>query len=54
MDGIIEKAAWLAAAESQPITDVRSTEEYRKDLSQALVSQALRTCLKRIREKTGK
>ncbi len=53
-DGIIEKAARLAADESRPIGDVRSTEEYRKEVSKILVSRAIKICRERAQEKVGR
>jgi aerobic carbon-monoxide dehydrogenase medium subunit len=42
---VIEAAADLAAAESRPISDVRSSLEYRKEACRTLVSRAIKTCL---------
>lgn len=53
-DGVIEKAAGLAADESRPISDVRSTEEYREEVSKVLVSRAIEICWKRAQEKVGR
>jgi len=53
-DGVIEKAAGLAADESTPISDVRSTEEYRKEISKVLVSRAIKICQKRAQQKVGR
>ncbi len=39
---VIEEAARTAADETRPITDVRSTEEYRKELSRVLVRRAIK------------
>ena len=44
---VIEKAAGLAASESHPISDVRSSEEYRREICRVLVSRAIKTCLAR-------
>jgi len=49
---VIEEAAKLAAQECQPITDVRSTKEYRRHICQMLVSKSLSECLKRF-ERNG-
>jgi len=40
-DGLIEKAAAAASAEANPITDFRSTEEYRRLMVKMLVKDAL-------------
>jgi carbon-monoxide dehydrogenase medium subunit len=41
-DKIIEEAAQTAAEEIKPITDVRSTREYRREISKVLVRQAIK------------
>lgn len=38
---IIDKTAAIAAGETKPVTDVRSTDEYRKQVTQVLVRRAL-------------
>ncbi|AGL00669.1 FAD binding domain-containing protein [Desulfoscipio gibsoniae] len=43
---VIEKAAQAAAQEVRPITDIRSTEEYRKQMVAVLVRRALEKCCK--------
>jgi aerobic carbon-monoxide dehydrogenase medium subunit len=43
----IEAAGDLAAGESRPISDVRSTQEYRKEACRTLVSRGIKTCLSR-------
>ncbi len=40
-DGVVQGAAEKAAAEIRPIDDVRSTAEYRKELSKVLVRRAI-------------
>lgn len=44
---IINKAAETAAGETRPITDLRSTAEYRKEVTRVLVSRALEKALER-------
>jgi carbon-monoxide dehydrogenase medium subunit len=46
---LLEEAARLAAAEVQPITDVRSTEEYRRHISGVLVKKAIEQAMARAR-----
>ena len=43
----IAKAAETAAGETSPITDVRSTAEYRKEMARVLVKRALEKALER-------
>jgi len=38
---LIKKAAGIAANETKPITDIRSTKEYRKELSEVLVRRTI-------------
>ncbi len=47
--GIIESAAAAAADEAKPITDIRSTAEYRKETIQILVRRALIKALVRVK-----
>jgi len=44
----IEKAAELAAKEAKPITDLRSTAEYRKEMVKILTRRAIEKTLKRV------
>ena len=46
---ILEQAATTAADEAKPITDNRSTEGYRKEVSRVLVRRAIDLALKRAR-----
>ena len=48
-DKAIEKAAIIASKEAKPITDVRSTAEYRKKVSAVLVKRALEEALEHAR-----
>ena len=43
-DALIEKAAWAASDESSPISDVRASADYRKDMVKVFARHALRTC----------
>ncbi len=45
----VEKAARLAAQEAKPITDLRSTLEYRREMVRVLVTRAVEKALKRAR-----
>ncbi len=53
-DRVIEEAASLAVEESKPISDVRSTEEYRREICKVLVSRAIKASLERARTKAGR
>lgn len=53
-DRVIEEAASLAVEESKPISDVRSTEEYRREICKVLVSRAIKTSLERAQTKVGR
>jgi carbon-monoxide dehydrogenase medium subunit len=44
--GVIDEAAEMAAEEIKPITDIRSTAEYRREMTRVLVKQALEKALK--------
>ena len=45
--GVIEAAAEAAAEETKPITDIRSTAEYRKETTQILTKRAIEKALER-------
>ena len=47
---LIEQAAEIAATESKPITDIRSTKEYRKELIKVLVRQAINISCERAKK----
>jgi carbon-monoxide dehydrogenase medium subunit len=47
---VIGKAALTAADEIKPITDLRSTKEYRKELSKVLVKRAINMAWERAEE----
>jgi len=42
-DALIEKCARIASEESKPITDVRASTEYRKEMVKVLVRKAIKT-----------
>ncbi len=44
----IEAAAEVAAGETRPVGDVRSTAEYRREMSRVLVQRALEECARRL------
>ena len=46
---VIESAAKAAAEEAKPITDVRSTAEYRKEMTEVLVRRAIEKALERVK-----
>lgn len=50
-DELIAQSARTAAGEIRPITDVRSTAEYRKELSKVLVSRAIKISWERAQGK---
>ncbi len=45
---LVDEAGRLASAEVQPITDVRSTEEYRRHISGVLVKKAIEQAMERV------
>ena len=47
-DEVIEKAAGLITEEISPISDVRSTYEYRLETSKLLVNRVLKLCRERV------
>ncbi len=53
-DGVVQEAAETAATEIRPIDDVRSSAEYRKELSKVLVRRAIRLSQQRAQGATGR
>jgi len=49
-EALIARAAEMAAEESKPITDLRSTGEYRKQMVAVLVKRAIKAALERARK----
>ncbi len=47
-EAAVAAAAERAAAETRPVSDVRSSAEYRRDMSRVLVARALAECLARM------
>ena len=47
-DETIREAARLAAAEAQPMADLRGSEEYKRDMVRVLTGRALRLALERV------
>ena len=47
-DALIRRAAEMASQEISPITDVRASAEYRREVSQVLVRRALEECLEQL------
>jgi len=45
----ISKAAEIAAGETKPITDVRSTAEYRREMAKVLVRRVLEKAMEKVR-----
>jgi carbon-monoxide dehydrogenase medium subunit len=46
---IIETAAEIAVGEVKPITDIRSTAEYREEMTKVLVKRAIEKALERVK-----
>src|SRR5215813_658421 len=46
-DSVIQKAAEIAASESQPMDDIRGSAEYKRDLVRVLTERALATAVSR-------
>lgn len=46
----IEKAAWVAAEEARPISDVRGSAEYRKHILKVLTKQAILAAVEQVRK----
>jgi carbon-monoxide dehydrogenase medium subunit len=44
-DALMEKAAWMASDESKPISDVRASAEYRKEMVKVFTTYALRKAI---------
>ena len=52
--GVVQEAAETAATEIRPIDDLRSTAEYRKELSKVLVRRAIRLSQERAQSVVGR
>jgi carbon-monoxide dehydrogenase medium subunit len=50
-DAVIEEAGRRASQEAQPITDVRSTADYRRQMIKVLVKRLINTSIERARKK---
>jgi carbon-monoxide dehydrogenase medium subunit len=51
---LIEEAASVASSESRPLTDIRGSEWYRREMIRHLVEESIREILERCRENTGR
>ena len=51
---LIDEAAAAAAAESRPITDLRASKEYRREMTEVLVRRVLREALRRARKEQSR
>jgi carbon-monoxide dehydrogenase medium subunit len=51
---LIEKAASAASSESRPLTDIRGSEWYRREMIRHLVEESIREILEKSRENTGR
>jgi carbon-monoxide dehydrogenase medium subunit len=49
-NGTVEKAAQAAAEEAQPISDVRSSAEYRHEMVRVLTKQAIIQSLEQVNQ----
>jgi CO/xanthine dehydrogenase FAD-binding subunit len=47
-ESVIDQGARIAAEEVSPISDVRASAEYRKDMAHVLTKRALLACLKKM------
>jgi carbon-monoxide dehydrogenase medium subunit len=52
-EDLLEEVANIASGEAAPITDIRATKEYRREMIRALVKKALKTAWNRTDIKTG-
>jgi len=52
-DDVIQRAARCAASEARPISDLRGSAEYRRDLVEVLAVRALRSSIERARNSSG-
>ena len=51
---LIAEAAAAAAAESRPVTDLRASKEYRREMTEVLVRRVLREALRRARKEQSR
>jgi carbon-monoxide dehydrogenase medium subunit len=51
---LIEEAASAASSESRPLTDIRGSEWYRREMIRHLVEESIREILEKSRENTGR